>query len=193
MGDFVWNEDALEQFRSGSPAILDAIYRTYADLVTAAATATTRRMSRRIGACSPLIADFVQDVFEKAFQPAVRARVDGRQRYDLYLRTMARNVVIDHFRRRNKIVLLEPERLAKVAEDQASSASLTNDVWADPPTLQSVEALLGDLGADLQDVYRALYVDNLSQREAAIALRIGRQQIRTLSARLRRELRQQLE
>jgi DNA-directed RNA polymerase specialized sigma24 family protein len=48
------------------------------------------------------------------------------------------------------------------------------------------------LPADLQRVHDALFVQGLSQRDAAIALGLGRQVVRTLASRLREGLRSAL-
>ena len=69
----------------------------------------------------------------------------------------------------------------------------TNDLTDDSdPTLSFLQRRVRSLPPELRRVHDAIYVDGLSQREAAAALGLGRQTVRTRDARLRHVLRREL-
>ena len=179
--------DVLQRFRDGEQSALDAVYRTYVDSVARNVAGTVRRCCnwRVVAADLP---DLVQEVFARAFDPKARWAFDGVRQYGAYLNQIARNVVVDHLRRRQKQVVpflgpfLEEVSARPSPHDEA-------DELADPETVERVHLYVAGLPADLRQVYEALYVQGLSQRDVAAALGRGRQVVRTLEARLREGLR----
>jgi RNA polymerase sigma factor (sigma-70 family) len=189
-----WGRRLLERFRRGETAALDEVYRAYADSVARVVSAALRRFGG--GAATwPAIAedlgDLVQEVFTRAFDPRTRRSFDGLREYGPFLCQIARNVTVDYLRRDSRYVLTDIDRIFNEAPLQPSVPDLSDD-FAEREALTLVTRYLAALPADLQRVHDLLYVRGLSEREAAGALGVGRQVIRTLGARLRDGLRQQL-
>jgi RNA polymerase sigma factor (sigma-70 family) len=182
----------LQRFRDGDRVVLQDVYRHYADAVAQAVVVALRRFSaehafdrRRAAADVP---DLVQEVFIRAFGRESRRRFDGDRLYAPYLSQITRNVVVDFLRR---------HRRTRHAEREQSLEMLTidltvqgeSDAFADWATNAVVDRYLALLPPELRQVHEIIYVRGLSQREAAAAMRVGRQVVRTLDLRLRDGLR----
>jgi RNA polymerase sigma factor (sigma-70 family) len=188
--------DLLERFRDGDQDALAAVYRAYFDSVRHAVSSALYRYGgvggsgwRAVGTELP---DLVQDVFTRAFEPRTRRRFDGVREYGPYLSQIARNVVVDHLRRKQRQVAVDATPLINQISLHPEQPEPAND-FADFQTMTLVARYVADLPSDLRRVHEALNVQELSQREAAEALGLGRQAIRTLEARLREGLRQLLD
>ena len=136
--------------------------------------------------------DLVQDVFTRAFEPRTRRRFDGVREYGPYLGQIARNVVVDHLRRKQRQVAIDAIPLINQISLHPAPHDPAND-FADLQTMTLVARYVADLPTDLRRVHEALNVQGLSQRDTAEALGLGRQVIRTLEARLRDGLRNLLD
>jgi RNA polymerase sigma factor (sigma-70 family) len=186
----------LERFRKGETAALETVYRAYVDVVARAVRGALRRYGGGAGTGWKTIAaevpDLVQEVFTRAFEPRTRERFDGVREYGPYVSQIARNVVVDHLRRKHHELSadLTPVMNGILLPPPAQQSG--EDDFADFQTVAIVGRYIADLPADLRRVHEALYVQGLSQREGAQALGLGRQVIRTVEARLKEGLRNQL-
>ena len=136
------------------------------------------------------VADLVQETFARAFGERARLGFDGIREFGPYLGTIARNLLVDWARRRGREVPSElaPDVLASPARDESS-----DEAWAEPGTMQKVEAYLKSLPPELAAVHRERHVLSRSQRYAAEVTRdSSRQQLRTREQRLRDGLRRWL-
>jgi RNA polymerase sigma-70 factor (ECF subfamily) len=193
---FTRGDDLLERFRRGEKAALDEVYRAYVDAVVRVVSRVLQRQGgagawgwRAVAADLP---DLVQEVFARAFDPATRQRFDGVRPYGPFIARIAHNVTVDYLRRMGRLVAAEgDERFDQVTT--AVPLAATDDGVADPETMEVVNRYLDRLTPDLRQIHDALYVRGMSQREAADALGLGRQSVRTLEARLREGLRHELE
>lgn len=183
----------LQKFREGDKETLEGVYRAYADAVARVVGSALRRYCtegshlgwRQVAVELP---DLVQEVFIRAFQPETRCRFDGARLYAPFLSQITRNVVVDHLRRRWRQLALETDPFI----DEISLHPIARDgvdAFADWRTMAVVDRYVADLPLELRRVHDALYVQGLSQRDAASALGIGRQVVRTLESRLRQGLR----
>jgi RNA polymerase sigma-70 factor (ECF subfamily) len=183
---FAENPKLLRPFRAGERGALEEVYWAYVDKV---------ERSVRFGAGGGAggrgtppaadLADVVQEVFVKAFAPNARQAYDGERPYGPYLLAIARNLLIDWARVRQREVPTELDTLER-------AESVQPPPHADPWTLDAVESCLSQLPPDLLAVHQKRFVEGLSQRHAAEALGIGRQVVRTLEDRLRDMLRRRL-
>ena len=186
----------LERFRRGEAAELEAIYRAYLRAVIRTVAKALRRYGGVARAYRRTVAaelpDLVQEVFARAFEPGTRQRFDGVREYGPYLGNIARNVVVDHLRRRRRWVVMDP---ALLASDPLTPVVICEPTEAldDLQVLAVVNRYLTDLPSDLQRVHDAIYVQGLSQREAAKSLGLGRQVVRTLQSKLQKGLRRAIE
>lgn len=183
--------DLLLAFRRGDRAALEAVYWAYIDRVERLIRAGWRTPAGDL-ASPPTgddIGDLVQETFARAFTERTRLAFDGLREFGPYLATIARNLLVDWARRRGREVpsdfgdLPSPVE-SEIAEDTAD--------WADAATMKQVDDYIASLPEDLRAIHRERYVHGRSQRDAATALGISRQQLRTREQRLRNGLRRAL-
>lgn len=167
----------LEGFREGDPEALARVYRETVDEVArlvhrGAMLAGGRRAP---GAGSPeLERELVQETYLRAFDPRARLAYDGLRPYRPYLLTIARNLLIDHWRKAGRelpddgldALPAEPAP-AEVDLDFAARLAATRDY---------LEQLPPDLGAFVE----ARFVQGLSQREVVERLGVTRWRARSL-------------
>jgi RNA polymerase sigma factor (sigma-70 family) len=203
---FFGHAQVLQRFRQGEAAALDEIYRGYVDSIARAVVTTLRRYGGVSEACSwqtvsAEVPDLVQEVFARAFEPKARGRYEEARDYGAYLRQIARNVTVDHLRHRGRYLLAVPSEIFERPSTESAATSLWAngvpevdqiDDCADRDTMTIINLYLAGLPDGLRSVHDAVYVRGLSQRQAAEALGIGRQTIRTLEKRLKDGLRAKL-
>ncbi len=179
----------LRRFRAGDRVALDLVYRTYVGSVVAIARFGFRVPAKGIRVpgvgSSDDLADVVQEVFARAFAKGSRASYDGLREYGPYLAQIARHVLVDCLRVKGREVPLDPADLeGAIGLEDDEIRACENDGF-DPAMLRDLEAYVADLPAELKGVYEKRFVLGLSQRDAAGALGIGRQHLRTLENRLK--------
>jgi len=186
--------ESLQRFRAGDEAVLEAVYWAHVDFVTRIADAVLRACAsggaRGPGEISAALADVVQEVFVKAFAPEARRRFDAARPFEPYLAQITRNVAVDHWRQMRRYVPSDIEQVIDRLSLEGDGGE-THE-WADAETVAVVNRYLASLDEETRRVHDALYVRGMSQRDAAHALGLGRQVIRTKEAKLRRGLRREL-
>lgn len=193
---FAGKPDLLIHFREGESAALETVYWAYVDRVARVIQAVAKsylavRGERgRFGSAE--LGDLVQEVFVRAFSPASRRRYDCSRPYGPYLGQIARNVVVDHWRKMRRLVAVDVAPLLDALSLEADALEKATEDWADEGTIAVVERYVASLEPDVRRVHQALYVQGLSQRDAAVALGVGRQAVRGIEARLRAGLRLEL-
>ena len=184
----------LQRFRNGERLALERVYRAHVNSVARVIAGALRRYGsdeshsgwREIAADVP---DLVQEAFARAFEPDARRSFDGVREYGPYLRQIARNVVVDHLRRRQRRMVREAETLV----NERGADERPSEPPADVKTMAIVGAYVASLSPEMRRIHEALYVRELSQREAAALLGLGRQVVRTMESRLRQGLRSALQ
>jgi RNA polymerase sigma-70 factor (ECF subfamily) len=186
MSTFDGNRELLEDFRRGERRALEQIYRAYVATVEGIVRSGFVLPS---GACVPGtsqdpadVADLVQETFTKAFSPRARAAFDGLRGFGPYLYAIVRNLLVDRARRRHREHPAGGSVLDRIAEQTMEPAA--EEPWLDPATAAIVERFVSALAPELRRVHDTRFVEGLSQRDAAAALGIGRQRLRTLERRL---------
>jgi RNA polymerase sigma factor (sigma-70 family) len=188
--EFTWTSELLEGFRIGDPTALREVYCANVYSVTFSVTGALKRYA--VVGFPWVLSDLVQEVFARAFGPEARARTDATRPYGSYLRAIARHLVIDQLRHYSKVALVDNDRLVTLVEERAFSACGSVSSQRDTALLKAVDEYLHSLPYDLERVYRALYVEGLSQRETAAKLGVGRQTVRSKAAQLLEGLRRSL-
>jgi RNA polymerase sigma-70 factor, ECF subfamily len=168
--------ELLRAFRDGDRDALSQVYWAYIERVESFV-----RHGMPWGRSE--VVDVVQDAFIRAFETRARLSYDGLRDYGPYLSTICRNLIIDRARRRGREVSTEEFPIAETADQGPPSEE--GAPWSDPKTMAVVEAFLSTLAPPLRDVHEHRYVRGMPQREAAEALGISRQQLRTREAKLR--------
>jgi RNA polymerase sigma factor (sigma-70 family) len=191
-----WTRALLEGFRGGLTPALREIYRMHAEDIAAQLRfgftfESHGRAHRFVGYGSAFeLHDALHETFRRAFEPRARMGYDGIRPYGAYLRTIARNVVLRAFRRREQAF---PEIGEGELDERA--AGPWSSVAPDPERevgREQVAALVREFMATLSPEDRRLltlrFVEGRSQRDAAQALGLGRQQVRTRESKLREQL-----
>ena len=198
MSLFRGRPDLLARFQVGDRDALETVYRAYVAKISAIVTngfriAATGGAVPGLGRRPADLADAVQEVFLRAFSRGARASFDGTRDFGPYVASIARNVMIDRARRCGRELLLPDVEVAAVGDAATvdpHSASVAQ--WEDPQVVAVANRFVAELPPDLARVHRALYIDGLSQRDAAAQLGITRQVLRTLEGKLREGLREAL-
>jgi RNA polymerase sigma factor (sigma-70 family) len=176
---FLNDPDQLRQFRAGDREALARVYWEYVGAVESLlrrGLAALQDASRCRGYSRVDLADLVQEVFIKAFATPARLAYDGVRAYRPLLIAIAHNTLVDHLRAKGRELPVDAATLETLAESWQLQSNAA-DVWADVQTMRIVESYLEGLGARERDVY--------IQADAAKAVGLSRQNIRTIEARLR--------
>lgn len=193
-----WPVELLRGFKAGERAALTTVYRKHVEDIAL----LLRRgfgfehggqRHRFVGYGSGFeLQDMVHETFRRAFEPRARAAYDGIRPYGAYVSTIARNLVLRSFRARERLFpLAEREGAPVVSATLGAAIGPSCDPERELHDAQ-VRELVARFLAGLEPQQRRLvelrFVEGLSQRDAATALGIGRQRIRTREQRLRAEL-----
>ncbi len=182
---FGGDRDLLDRYRRGERVALERVYWAYIDSVERLVTRCVRAQSPFPPESSVSVEDLVQEVFTRAFSESSRLAYDGIRDYGPYLFTIARNVVVDAFRRRGREVPTDLETLSEHAASDPSGWGAEAPLSTDVQVLARVRGYLAQLSPELAAVHRQRFGLGVSQHAAAEALGISRQQLRTLEKRLR--------
>jgi RNA polymerase sigma-70 factor (ECF subfamily) len=184
---FMGRPDRLEGFRAGRKEVLEELYRAYIDQVERIIRNgffTQRDGHKVVGVRASEVADLVQDVFVRAFRESARRSFDGTREYGPFLFAIARNVLSDWGRRARRGELIAGDGLTEVAAPELAP----DTEWAEEGVMRVVQEYLAGLPPPLRSVHEERYVRGHSQVEAAAALGLSRQQVRTLEQKLREGL-----
>jgi RNA polymerase sigma-70 factor (ECF subfamily) len=181
--------DRLASFRRGDRSTLEELYREYLSHIQRLVRSGWRGADGSRGAALSRqdVVDIVQEVFARVFSERARLGFDGLRAFQPYLDTIARNLLVDWARRRGREIAAGSEL------DAGATAEPDEPPWADAATMTIVEDYLRTLPDELRQVHEERFVRGRSQRDAADALGISRQQLRTREARLRDGLRRLLD
>lgn len=175
----------LAAFRRGDREALERVYSLHVRDVEDRVRGVLVRMGRLAPAD---LADLVQDAFLQAFSDRARGQYDGLREYGPFLLTIARNVVVDWIRRSARETPT-PDILRWFEEAQAADDDLAP---FDSSLVDTTAAYIARLSSDLRALHHFRFVLALPQRQAATAMGISRQSLRTLEKKLLREFRRHL-
>ncbi len=180
--------ELLEPFQAGETEALHQVYNACFSLVERVAENTVCALfaGESKSTQMDLARDLIQETFTRVLSPKARRAYDATRSFEPYVVAIARNLARDWARKHGRRRALLRAEAAAAQEETADSAAETP--FADPWTMEVVEAYIGSLEGFVADVYQARYVRGLSQVEAAAELKVGRQRIRTAEKRLRAEL-----
>ncbi len=182
---FVGDHDLLRRFRAGDREALASVYWHYIGSVDALLRRSLAATGRAwdTGICAD-VADLAQEIFVKAFSDKARHAYDAQRTYKPFLMSIARNALVDYLRglsREARLDIVQIEGLSVLDDSQRAEPLL----WTDPQLMSVVERYVASLAAPEGAVYLERYVHSRSQEDAANALGLSRQRIRTLENRLR--------
>jgi RNA polymerase sigma-70 factor (ECF subfamily) len=180
--------ELLSGFKRGEPRTLERLYRIHRPAVVRSIRGAIRRRSPDfLQNGGTEIDDLVQEVFIRAFSPAVRSSYDGGRALAPLLVTIGRNLVKDGIRSRRR----EIRRLRSLDPQEAHQLTTSHrpSEPADVFALRRLAQMLRALPERERALIQVRFADGTSQRAAASALGASYQEVRTLELRLRRELR----
>jgi len=181
----------LKGFRAGERQALTTVYREHADDIA--------RMLRRgfvfnsagkklrfVGYQSGFeLHDALHETFRRAFEPRARDGYDGIRPYGPYLRTIARNIVLQTFRAREVVVLDEHQEHVHTLSGAPANPEAT---LAKRQLQARVQAFLATLADADRKLLELRFIEGHSQRDVAKHLGLSRQRLRTREAKLRIKL-----
>jgi RNA polymerase sigma-70 factor (ECF subfamily) len=190
---FVNDRDLLRDFREGRREALERVYWAYIDKVERIIRFGFVRgdsvMLSGVGNAGSDLRDLVHEVFAKAFAPDARRAYDGIRPFGPYLFAISRHVLADWGRRSGREV---PTEWPSIEAALGAAEPEETPPYADDRTVEIVERFIGELPDDLRALHELRSIAGRSQREAAEALGITRQVLRTREGRLRDMLRERL-
>lgn len=193
----------LLRFRSGEREALETVYMEYAPHVASFLRGgfgfqSGARALRFRGARSQFdLEDRLHDVFGRAFSENARLGYDGLSPYRVYLLTIARNIVIDDFRRKEHALFDYsiddgPDRASAwdgdATEPLAGEVALTGDPERDAQAQELVSLVTrfkDALPPREREVFRLRFEEEKEHREIARALGLSPSKIKTSEARIR--------
>jgi RNA polymerase sigma factor (sigma-70 family) len=179
--------DLIAAFREGRREAMEQVYRHYVRSVDAYLRALAFRNEPSL-VRPATVSDLIQETFVKAFSEKARLAYDPQRDYSPYLKTIARNCLIDARRARGREVL--EADLCLPADALAESAA--DDRLYDPKVATILRVYIRDLPSSLRGVYEQRYVLGHSQHESCSVLGVTRRNLRTSEERLKRGLRNAL-
>jgi RNA polymerase sigma factor (sigma-70 family) len=181
MPRLVEDRELLDAFRRGERPALEEVYREYLrPLYSLFSAGFSFDSGGRRHLFKPLThpaerEDAVQEVFLRAFSPSARLAYDGVNPYRNYLFTIARNLVIDRFRarERNETSPLEP------AEPSAEEGPARPDEGLDQEELAlHCSAFLASLEPVERKLFEARFREGLSIEVTARELKLSEHQVK---------------
>jgi RNA polymerase sigma factor (sigma-70 family) len=191
------DRDLLERFRRGERGALSIVFHRYAPGVAALLRhgfvfQSRGRWCRFRGARSPAdLEDRLHDVFARAFSEPARLGYDGISPYDRYVASIARNLAIDDFRRKEHTLLayaLEDEIPAAEAPAGVLNAP-TDDAEANVASDELSSLVIGfkaGLTGRERQVFELRFEEGLEHKDIMARTRLSASKIKTSELRIRR-------
>nr|WP_255216579.1 sigma-70 family RNA polymerase sigma factor [Pseudenhygromyxa sp. WMMC2535] len=139
--------------------------------------------------------DVLHETFRRAFEPGARAGYDGIRPYGPYVKTIARNLVLRSFRDRVRLFSVDGEGVGGGGGQESGGAQVIADGGPSPErevhdlqVAELVARFVDGLDEDARQLIELRFRQGMSQRDAAEALGLGRQRLRTREKQLRRRL-----
>jgi RNA polymerase sigma-70 factor (ECF subfamily) len=179
---FFDHPELLRPFRDGERPALERVYFGYVDVVGAIVRRGVSFSSGAhvAGTTHADGADLIQETFVRAFEERARLAYDGLRPYRPYLLTICRNLMASWASQRGRTLP------SGHGDDLLGDAPVQDQVEElDPATLALIERYVASLPQQLRNVYEQRYEKDASQEEAARALGLTRQKVRTLEDKLR--------
>jgi RNA polymerase sigma-70 factor (ECF subfamily) len=187
--------DLLRRFRAGEHAAMSQVFRHYGErlarYLAAGFTFQSQGELRRFAGVRDRfeLHDLCAECFRRAFEPRAREAYDGRHPYEQFLRSVARNLVVDRLRSERTQAAQDP---AWTAAHQGEPMLSAQEKLEQAELGQMVAAFENELGADERQLVALRFVEGLSQRDAAEKMERSRRWVRDTELELRQRLVKQL-
>jgi len=182
----------LDQIRARRPEAWQRLVDLYGPVVY--------RWCRQLGVGRADAADVVQEVFAAVAAGAGRFRRETPEHsFGAWLRTIARSMVCDHYRRRRGLLDAEggpaaQTRLVNLPESAEESLSLRTPLATDPRFVhRALEVVRAEFEPRTWDAFWRIAVDGQSPAEAAAAMKLSLSAVYQAKSRVLRRLRRELQ
>lgn len=197
------NRELLDRFRKGEQKALKEVYVAYVDAVAKVIrfgfTFSSRgRSCRYRGAHSQFeLEDRIHEVFLRAFTEKTRQQYDGVSSYTAYLRTIAKNLIIDDFRKKEHQMMDYSVEITDPEPSSAPQASVeplegAMQVSGQPEhdtenreILARVSEFQASLGERERKVFSLRFQEQLEHQQIAEQTGFSKSQIKTSEKRIR--------
>ena len=188
------DRELLNKFRQGDEQALEEVYNQYRGSLLSMLKNGFEFKSkgspyRFKGYSSSFdILDVIQEAFLRAFSEDARLKYDGIAPFGAYLRQIARNIVIDHFRRK-----MSERRFEKLTSIQSSDAPDQVKADQEENLLKSeinllVNSFINELEEIDQNIIKIYFKEKNSQEFTAKSLGINRNDLRKRIQIIRKKL-----
>jgi len=190
-----WHEDRslLDAFRRGERAALSQIYYAHVDDVAVVVRTGFTLKEQGIHVPGTGTGDtereLVQEVFFRAFEESARLAYDGLRPYGPYLGRIARNLLIDRQRQRQRQLSKQVDSEAIDGCPAASPARAHEEELHWNRLSAVTKEYLATLDEQTRRLVRLRFEEELSQDEAASQLGLSRRKVRTLEEHVQTGLR----
>ncbi|MBN2360274.1 MAG: sigma-70 family RNA polymerase sigma factor [Deltaproteobacteria bacterium] len=185
------NPELLRNFKAGTPEAIAAVYLHFLPLVAEIVSKgfhfeSEGRHLRFRGTRSPFEADdLIADIFVRAFRPRARDAYDGLRPYANYLKTIARNTIIDRSRQRDPLGGACLQIDDELADNHLPSDDATPfDHLVQSEVLTLADAFIRELAERERSIIRQRFVDGRTQAEVAAALQLSVPTVRKLERKI---------
>lgn len=186
--------ERLKRFRNGDPAMLGLVYSAYAPvlgrILTSGLTVSVDRHAYRFsGVSSPFeLDDVVQETFMRAFGETARMAYDGERPFRHYLVAIAKNLLIDRFRRARRTRALFVELDDSHAQDTDPEWEKTNPEAqaSDGELRRAYDDFMASLDAPTRTLVRLRFEENETRRVVTQKTGFSDMQIRARETALRK-------
>lgn len=180
----------LERFRAGDREAMTVVFHSYSDDVARYLCAgfsfdSGGRPLRFSGLRERFeLHDVLAETFRRAFEERARLAYDGISPYEVYLKRIARNLVIDRLRSKRPLADDDENAIARLAAGGPSPEQAAQKAECS----RLVQRFVSSLSHDEQRLVALRFLENLAQEEVARRLGKTRRWVRTNESRLRRRL-----
>lgn len=190
----------LRAFRAGERDALREVYVQHMaqvdSLVRFGFTTKGPPPARVPGVTSDAAKDLVHDVFLKAFRASAREAYDGLRPYAPYLLRIAKNVVLDRYRRQKHERMhtsTVPHDIDAILAGQSELPAANPEEDGDFRALEArTQQFVAGLNAEQRQFVTLRFREELSQAEVATRMGVTRRRVRTLEERVLSGLRLEL-
>jgi RNA polymerase sigma factor (sigma-70 family) len=197
------NRDLLIRFRKGDKQALEEVYMIYVAPVAQVlkhgfAFKSRGRPCRYKGTRSGFeLEDRIHEVFLRAFSEKARLNYDGLTPYTSYLRSIAKNMIIDEFRRKEHSMTdysvdvseaADLEKLGSVANPLHGEVASTGHPLYDTESKElaaKVVEFTGQLATREQLIFRLRFQQELEHQEISAQTGLSASKIKTSEQRIR--------
>lgn len=185
----------LKRFRDGAPEALAEVFTQYGPSVAALLRhgftfRSGNRTCRYRGARSTFdLEDRLHDVFARAFQERARLGYDGLTPYDKYVAGIARNLVIDDFRKKEHALVDYAYLDAAQVDEEVAIAPAQPEDAETAAANKELEALVvrfkGTLRPRERQIYELRFDEDLMHKEIVERTGLSESKIKTSERRIR--------